>query len=1540
VSLFHPAVDEWFHAVFTDATAPQKRGWPAIARGESTLILAPTGSGKTLTAFLWSLNRLMFEAVPDKGARCRVLYISPLKALAVDVERNLRAPLAGISRVAAGHGTPFHTPSITVRTGDTPAAERARFQKAPADILITTPESLFLLLTSNAHESLRSVETVIVDEIHALVSTKRGAHLALSLERLERIAHQPLQRIGLSATQRPLDEVARYLGGAQNTVTNPSTRSTRAKTRTSNSLRARAPKADFAGSVHAEFEDDREVKYRPVTIVDASAPKKLAITVRTPVDDMAAMGKPVPPSPGLRGASVQPSGPASQGPVAQSIWSSIHPKLVELIRSHRSTLLFVNSRRLAERLAGALNEIAGEPLVRAHHGSLARAQRTEIEDLLKGGHLRALVATSSLELGIDMGAIDLVIQIEAPPSVASGLQRIGRAGHSIDQVSEGIIFPKYRGDLVACAAVTAAMRQGKVESSRYPRNPLDVLAQQLVAMAAMERWPVDDLYHAVRSAAPFAELSRPIFDGVLDMLSGRYPSDDFAELRPRVTWDRVNGTVVARQGAKRVAIANAGTIPDRGLFGVFLSGADQDKARVGELDEEMVFEARAGETFLLGASTWRIDQITHDRVLVSPAPGQPGKMPFWRGEGPGRPVELGMAIGKLVRGLRKQEPAAALATLQADHGLDALAGRNLLNYLDDQHAATGAVPDDRTILIERSRDDLGDWRVAVMTPLGSRIHAPWAMAAAARIRDQAGIDAEVMWSDDGFVVRYPDGERPPDTSLLIPDPDEIERLVVRQLGSTAMFAARFREAAGRALLLPRRRPGARAPLWQLRKRASDLLAVAARYGSFPIILETYRECLRDIFDLPALTDILTRIRSRTIRVVAVESRTPSPFSSSLLFGYVANYLYDGDAPLAERRAQALSVDQSQLRDLIGDTELRDLLDEAVLETVESELQHLPARFQARSMDAIHDLLLRLGDLSRADIDARSDGGVAGPALDELVKTRRVFGVPIAGEPRVIAVEDAARYRDAIGVPLPAGLPDTLLEPVADPITDLVRRYGRTHGPFTSQDVAARLGLGAAVVEAALARLLASGRVVDGEFRPGGRGREWCDAEVLRTVRQRSLARLRQEVEPVDATALGRFLVHWHGLARQRHGLDGLLDVIEQLQGVPMAASVLESEVLAARVHHYSPVMLDTLLAAGEVTWVGVEPLGERDGRVALYLTDHVSTLLAPDALGGTRTEGLAGRDAQLVAHLQRHGASFFGPLHDATGGGFPQETVEAIWDLVWKGLLTNDTLHALRAYAAPPERTRRPQRDGTFRSRRLIPPSAEGRWTVVAPAAASPTAWATAVAHQLLARHGVVTRDVTSIEQLPGGFAALYPVLRRLEETGRIRRGYFVAGLGAAQFAQPGAIDLLRDAREQRDETITVTISATDPANPFGLLIPWPISVAEDTRGATRSAGARVVIVDGRLAAWIGRGDRQLIVALPDDEPERSQMGRALARELRAIAQRAPDGRRGWLIEEINGEPAAQHSSSQFLTEAGFAATAMGLQLRPVKHSQQSTVGS
>ena len=1005
-----------------------------------------------------------------------------------------------------------------------------------------------------------------------------------------------------------------------------------------------------------------------------------------------------------------PSGPASGG--RSSIWTSIHPRLLELIRTHQSTLLFVNSRRLAERLAGALNELAGEPLVRSHHGSLAREARSEVEDLLKAGRIRALVATSSLELGIDMGAIDLVVQIEAPPSVASGLQRIGRAGHQAGAVSEGIIVPKFRGDLVACAAVARAMHDGQVESTRYPRNPLDVLAQQIVAMAGLDAWDVDELFATVRRAAPFVDLSRHIFEGVLDMLSGRYPSDEFAELRPRLTWDRVNGTVVGREGATRVAIANAGTIPDRGLYGVFLAGADRP-VRVGELDEEMVFETPVGETFTLGASTWRVEEITHDRVLVTPAPGEPGKMPFWHGDRAGRPVELGYTIGTLVRELRSVPRAAALDRLVRLHDLDSTAAENLLRYLDDQVAA-GALPDDRTIVIERCLDDLGDWRVCLLSPLGSRIHAPWAMAAAAQIRSRTGMNVEVMWGDEGFVVRFPDVETPPDPALLLPDPDEVEGLVLRQLGGTSLFAARFRETAARALLLPRRRPGRRTPLWQQRKRAADLLAVASRFGSFPALLETYREILRDHFDMPALVDTLRRVQTRTMALATVDSKVPSPFASSLLFSYVANYIYDGDAPLAERRAQALSVDQTQLRELLGDAELRELLDPDALHQIERQLQHLDDKYKVRTTDGLHDLLIRIGDLSAAELQARSTLPDAGAEAATLERAGRTVVLTIAGDRRYVAIEDVARYRDVLGIPAPPGIPESLLEPVRDPAGDLARRYARSHGPFTASEFATRYGLGVAVAEALLRRLAADERLVEGEFRPGGTGREWVDADVLRSVRRRSLARLRQEVEPVEADALGRFAVAWHGIGSGRRGLEALLDAIEQLQGAAIPASVLETEILPARIAEYQPAMLDTLMAAGEVVWTGVESLGARDGRIALYLTDHAARLRPPAA--GTTPRRLTeptGRAADALAFLRGRGASFFGEIHQGTGGGFPQEMVDALWELVWAG--QHHQRHAASARAPTSARRTSGRRAalGQPLARRTRPATAEGRGAAV-----------------------------------------------------------------------------------------------------------------------------------------------------------------------------------------------------------------------------------
>ena len=1521
LALFQPAVAEWFRAAFQAPTPPQSLGWPAIARGESTLILAPTGSGKTLTAFLWCINRVMFDPVPPRGQRCRVLYISPLKALAVDIERNLRAPLAGIANRAVARGDAYHQPTVAIRTGDTPAIERARFLRDPADILITTPESLYLLLTSNARESLRSVDTVILDEIHALVPTKRGAHLALSLERLEELRRDPaseivtpLKRIGLSATQRPLDEVARYLGGGsdQTIGTSPRPRSK------GTNKKAHIDAPDSA--IHDEFAANQTTtpEYRPVTIVDTSQKKKLELRIEVPVEDMAKIGP----------IEEIPSGPASQNPARASIWTAIHPRLLELVLAHRSTLIFVNSRRIAERLASALNELAGDVLVRSHHGSLARPQRIEVEDRLKAGALRGLVATSSLELGIDMGAIDLVIQIEAPPSVSSGMQRIGRGGHTIGAASRGIIVPKFRGDLVACAAVTRAMHEGQIESSRYPRNPLDVLAQQVVAMVAVDEWDVDALYAAVRRAAPFAELSRTVYEGVLDMLSGRYPSDDFADLRPRLTWDRLKNRLTAREGSKRVAVINGGTIPDRGLYGVFLMGERGPGARVGELDEEMVFESRVGETFLLGASSWRIEDITHDRVLVSPAPGEPGKMPFWRADAAGRPLELGRRIGELVRALRHLPPAAAVERLVTHHDLDQQAAENLLRYLADQAAAAGTVPDDRTILIERCRDELGDWRICVLSPFGGRIHAPWAMAAVERARAETGLDVETMWTDDGFVVRFPETEDPPDPSLMIPASEEVEALVVRQLGGTAMFAAKFREAAARALLLPKRRPGGRSPLWQQRKRAADLLRVASKYGSFPMLLEAYRECLRDVFDIPSLVDTLRLIEAREIKTVIVDSTMPSPFASALLFGYVANYIYDGDAPLAERRAQALSIDQAQLRELLGEAELRELLDADALAEIERQLQNLDPEHHARSVDGIHDLLLRLGDLTVEAMDARSRIP-ASEGLAELLRTRRAITVNIAGESRALPVEYAGRYRDALGVPLPVGLPESLLSVSATASQDLTRRYARTHGPFTTSEFAARYGLGRSTADAVLKELAQSGRLLEGEFRPGGSGREWCDPDVLQSIRRRSLARLRKQVEPVDPAVFGRLLTGWQGVVRPRVGLDALLDAIETIQGAPLPASIFESEILAARVHSYNPSDLDALAAAGEVVWCGIEPIGDRDGRLALYLTDHLPRLHRPVSPGE-----LAPRERGIVTHLEAQGASFFAGFHEAAGAGFPGETVDALWDLVWKGLVTNDTFHSLRAFTRPPERRqRKPVARRSFNSRRTAPPTAGGRWSLISErtgTAVSPTEWSTATAQQLLARYGVLTREVAGAEGISGGFSAVYDVLKAMEDAGRIRRGYFVAGVGATQFAVPAALELMRSLAEPPDPAEAVVLAATDPANPFGTMLKWPGTSGGDEaggRGPTRTVGSLVVLVNGSLAAYISRGGRQLLVYLPEDEPVRSIVGRALAARLAQLA-RPEDGGPGLLVAEINGIPSPDHPFAVFLIDAGFSPSAMGFQVR------------
>ncbi|MEU1605094.1 ATP-dependent helicase [Micromonospora matsumotoense] len=1502
---FGPATREWFTAAFAAPTPAQLGAWASVAAGRNALVVAPTGSGKTLAAFLWSLDRLADTPAPaDARQRCRVLYVSPLKALAVDVERNLRTPLTGIRQAATRLGvTP---PDITVgmRTGDTPADERRAFARTPPDILITTPESLFLLLTSAARDSLRGVETVIVDEVHAVAGTKRGAHLALSLERLDELLARPAQRIGLSATVRPIDACARFLGGAH-----------------------------------------------PVDVVQPATPKTIEVSVEVPVEDMTRLDETEqPPEDDLGGP----------GPRRASIWPAVEERVLALIRAHRSTIVFTNSRRSAERLCARLNELAAEEevatdaagppaevmaqsgaatgadavIARAHHGSVSREERKQIEEALKSGRLPAVVATSSLELGIDMGAVDLVVQIEAPPSVAAGLQRVGRAGHQVGAVSRGVVFPKHRGDLLSCTVVAERMATGAIEELHYPRNPLDVLAQQIVAMVALEPWPVGDLAVLVRRAAPFAELPDSALHAVLDMLSGRYPSTAFAELRPRLLWDRATDVLTGRPGAQRLAVTSGGTIPDRGLFGVFLAGA-QRAARVGELDEEMVYESRIGDVFLLGSSSWRIEEITPDRVLVSPAPGQAARMPFWKGDQLGRPVELGRAIGARVRALVRQDDATALTALRAG-GLDDWAAGNLMAYLREQQAATRSLPDDRTVLVERFRDELGDWRLAVHSVLGARVNGPWALAIGRRLAERYGVDAQVMPSDDGIVVRLPDtADEPPGADVVVFEPDEIAQLVEESVGTSALFAARFRECAARSLLLPRRDPRRRQPLWQQRQRAAQLLDVAREYADFPVTLEAARECLQDVFDQPALAGLMRDLASRRVRLVEVESERPSPFARSLLFGYVGAFLYEGDAPLAERRAAALALDPTLLGELLGRVDLRELLDPAVLAETERQLRWRTDQRRPRDAEDVAELLRVLGDLTEAELAER---GVPVDWPAELVAARRALRVRIAGEERWVGIEDAARLRDALGVALPVGVAEAYLTPVADPLGDLVARYARTHGPFAAATCAARFGLGVFVVEQTLRRLAATGRVVSGEFAPDSVGTQWCDAEVLRLLRRRSLAALRREIEPVPPRVLAGFLPRWQQIGSSARGVEAVAATIEQLQGTAVPASAWERLVLPARVADYSPAQLDELCAGGEVLWAGSGAISGGDGWLTLAYADVAPLLLPPadDAFFGTPLH------AAVLDALADGQALFFRPLSDRVGSDDDTALTAAIWDLVWAGQLTNDTLAPLRAAlgaggahrsrpAAPRTRYRRPGRVAL--PSRGGPPTVAGRWSRLPERDTDPTRRAAALAELLLDRHGVVTRGAVLAEQVTGGFAAVYPVLAALEERGAARRGYFVEGLGAAQFAVPGAVDRLRALAEPADrgrgDGPTVVLAATDPANPYGAALPWPERAVDSGDGAApgtghragRKAGAVVVLVGGDLALYVERGGRTILSFTVDAD--------TLAAAGKALADAVHSGALGAMsVERADGE--AVHSSPlrDALAAAGFRATPRGLRLR------------
>jgi ATP-dependent Lhr-like helicase len=1401
----------------------------------------------------------------------RIVYVSPLKALSYDIERNLRAPLKGIAADI----------SVGLRTGDTPQRERQAMRRKPPDILITTPESLYLIMTSGAREILAGAEAVIVDEIHAVAQSKRGAHLALTLERLSHLVASnggtDVQRIGLSATQRPLERIARFLAGPR----------------------------------------------RECQIADVGKPKELDLEIRVPVEDMT--------EPDASIEKRRDGGDANfdAAPTTQSIWPAIYPELLKLVREHTSTIIFVNNRRGAERMAKRLNELANEEewqelpateqarpgeassgviqeVARAHHGSLAHEERQVVEELLKSGRLPCLVATSSLELGIDMGAVDLVIQVESPKSVTRGLQRIGRAGHTLDQVSVGRIFPKFRADLLECTVVVRRMRQGEIEETVIPHNPLDVLAQHLVSMCADDEWQVDEVERLVTAAEPFSELSREQLENVLDMLDGRYPSDRFAELRPRLVWDRAAGVIRGRPGAKQLAVTNAGTIPDRGLYGVHLP----DGRRVGELDEEMVYEARPGQTFLLGATTWRIEEITRDRVVVTPAPGVPGAVPFWKGDGIGRPAELGKAIGAFSREAVCADPK----DLAADYDLDRRASENLVAYLREQQAATRVVPSDETVVVERFRDEIGDWRLCVLSPWGGRVHAAWGLALSARIRDEHELEADAIWSDDGIVIHLPDADEVPPADLVLLEPDEVEDLVVRELGSSALFGARFRENAARALLLPRAYPGKRTPLWQQRLKAQSLLAVAKDFPRFPIVLETYRECLRDVLDLPGLESLLRDLSTRRISLVEVETPTASPFASSLLFDYVATYMYEGDTPNAERRAAALSLDRELLRELLGQEELRELIDPEALAEVEDSLQHRAELARAKDRDALQQILRRLGDLTPAECQDRvAEGYSAESMLQKLERERRAARVRVAGEERWIAAEDAALYRDALGVPPPPGLPETFLAEVPDAMVALVRRYARTHGPFPSGQLARRYGTDASP---ALRELERAGELVRGELLPGGSEREWCDPEVLRRLRRASLAHLRAEAEAVDPRELARFLPSWQNVDARRAagaGVDRLRESLVALQGVALTPDVWERDVFPRRLGAYSPAWLDELCTGGELVWIGAGALGRSGGKVALYFRQDVRLAGPPPA--SLKLEPPAGEAHQAIRELLAQRPCFWLDLVSELGLD-AEELHPALWDLVWGGEVTNDAFAPLRAprlRSLPSDGQRRGRR---FAARRAAAGQAvQGRWSLTAPLfenAPSAGPRLRAQAELMLERYGIVTRETVLAEGIPGGFASLYGEMSNLEMLGTARRGYFVEGLGGAQFALPGAVERLRSLPTAEGRYLV--LAATDPANPYGAGVPWP----KRDRGAggrrpSRTPGAYVLLRDGEPLLFVERGGRGILRL-------RELEGEALAEAVGELAGAARDGLLPRLgIERVDGEPVIGSGLEETLIAAGFS---------------------